>query len=212
MTTHAKSLFLESNCHEWVKTMAETNNSAEVTITIRLLRSFQHRTVKNMVLRNVDLNQTVGELKREVLTRLPNETRLVFPFSFFFLSYSLSCLSGWPMSPTVSWLKFWCRAFWNFLLRHSVPPPFRKMAYDTLKIEHQAHGAKTNDPLINKEADESLILNDDAATLSASGVKNETTITFFKYDDYVEYKNNPSLVWWRLKLSRSLYGRQDSES
>ena len=69
------------------------------------------------------------------------------------------------------------------------------MAYDTLKIEHQAHGAKTNDPLINKEADESLILNDDAATLSASGVKNETTITFFKYDDYVEYKNNPSLVW-----------------
>ena len=61
--------------------MAETNNAAEVTITIRLLRSFQHRTVKNMVLKNVDLNQTVGELKREVLTRLPNETRLVFPLS-----------------------------------------------------------------------------------------------------------------------------------
>jgi len=131
--------------------MAETNDTAEVTITIRLLRSFQHRTVKNMVLRNVDVNQTVGKLKSDVLTRLPNET--------------------------------------------SVPPPFRKMAYDTLKIEHQAHGAKTNDPLINKDADESLILGDDTATLSQAGVKNETTITFFKYDDYLEYKNNPTLVW-----------------
>ena len=77
----------------------------------------------------------------------------------------------------------------------SVPPPFRKVAYDTLKVEHQAHGAKTNDPLINKDADESLILGDDTATLSQAGVKNETTITFFKYDDYLEYKNNPTLVW-----------------
>ena len=80
-------------------------------------------------------------------------------------------------------------------LPFSVPPPFRKVAYDTLKIEHQAHRAKTNDPLINKDADESLILGDDTATLSQAGVKNETTITFFKYDDYLEYKNNPTLVW-----------------
>jgi len=132
--------------------MTSTDNAVEeVTITIRLLRSFQHRTVKNLILKNVDLNKTVGELKKEIVGRLPNET--------------------------------------------SVPPPFRKHAYDTLKIEHQAHGAKTNDPLINKEADESLILADDQATLSQAGVKNETTITFFKYDDYLQYKDNPTLVW-----------------
>ena len=39
-----------------------------------------------------------------------------------------------------------------------LPPPFRKYEYDTLKIEHQAHGAKTNDPVINYENDEELIL------------------------------------------------------
>ena len=47
----------------------------EVTITIRLLRSFQHRTVKNLILKNVDLEKTVGELKKEIVGRLPNETR-----------------------------------------------------------------------------------------------------------------------------------------
>ena len=76
-----------------------------------------------------------------------------------------------------------------------MPPPFRKFAYDTLKIEHQAHGAKSNDPLINKEGDESLILADDSRSLAESGVKDETTITFFKLDDYMKYKENPTLVW-----------------
>jgi hypothetical protein len=28
---------------------------------------------------------------------------------------------------------------------------FRKYEYDSLKIEHHAHGAKTSDPVINKE-------------------------------------------------------------
>ena len=40
----------------------------------------------------------------------------------------------------------------------SLPPPFRKFCYDTLKIEHQAHGAKTSDPVINTERDGELIL------------------------------------------------------
>ena len=34
----------------------------------------------------------------------------------------------------------------------------RKYAYDTLKVEHQAHGAKTSDPVINTGDDERLIL------------------------------------------------------
>lgn len=76
----------------------------------------------------------------------------------------------------------------------SLPPPFRKFHYDTLKIEHQAHGAKTNDPLINKNDDESLVLEEEA-TLSDCGVKNETTISFFKKDDYLSYKDNPTLLW-----------------
>ena len=34
----------------------------------------------------------------------------------------------------------------------------RKYSYDTLKVEHHAHGAKTSDPVINTEKDELLIL------------------------------------------------------
>ena len=30
--------------------------------------------------------------------------------------------------------------------------------YDTLKIEHHAHGAKSSDPVINKQDDDKLIL------------------------------------------------------
>jgi hypothetical protein len=35
----------------------------------------------------------------------------------------------------------------------TLPFLFRKYEYDSLKIEHHAHGAKTSDPVINKEND-----------------------------------------------------------
>ena len=43
------------------------------------------------------------------------------------------------------------------------PPCFecRKYDYDTLKIEHHAHGAKSNDPVINKHDDNKLIIKPD---------------------------------------------------
>ena len=40
-------------------------------------------------------------------------------------------------------------------------PLFRKYDYDTLKIEHHAHGAKSNDPVINKHDDDKLIIKPD---------------------------------------------------
>jgi hypothetical protein len=45
----------------------------------------------------------------------------------------------------------------HYQLSHSSPSIrnlaylFRKYEYDSLKIEHHAHGAKTSDPVINKE-------------------------------------------------------------
>ena len=66
----------------------------------------------------------------------------------------------------------------------------RKYTYDGLKIEHQAHGSKTSDPVINKEADEQLFLVP-GSTLRAQGVKNETEISMFNKNDYFEYKTGP---------------------
>lgn len=55
------------------------------------------------------------------------------------------------------------------------------------QIEHQAHGAKSNDPVINCENDEELILIP-GKTLGKSNIRNETEISFFRLSDYKAYK------------------------
>ncbi|EFX88526.1 hypothetical protein DAPPUDRAFT_41247 [Daphnia pulex] len=118
------------------------------TIIIRVIRSFEYRNIRNVVLKNVPLSLTTEELKTRIIQEL-------------------------GVAP-------------------GLPPPFRKYEYDTLKIEHHAHGAKTNDPVINHENDEGLILKAER-TLKESDVRHETEISFFKYDDYMSYKKNPVL-------------------
>ncbi|XP_015257723.1 PREDICTED: UPF0538 protein C2orf76 homolog [Cyprinodon variegatus] len=78
--------------------------------------------------------------------------------------------------------------------RPGLPPPFRNYGYDTMKIIHQAHGAKTNELVMSLDDDEKLILQDDQ-TLKAAGVANETEVGFFRKDDYVYYKANPQSSW-----------------
>ena len=71
----------------------------------------------------------------------------------------------------------------------------RKFTYDSLKIEHQAGGAKTSDPVISKERDETLVLikpaDADAGTVFKTigelGVRDETEVSLFSWKDYVEY-------------------------
>jgi len=120
------------------------------TIIIRVIRSFEFRNIRNIVLKDVPLTITCEELLSLVFQKL-------------------------PIAP-------------------GLPPPFRKYDYDTLKIEHQAHGAKTNDPVINCENDEDLILKP-GKQLKDMGIKNETEISLFKMSDYMSYKGNPVLRW-----------------
>jgi len=117
-----------------------------VTLVIRVIRSFPHRNIRNLVLKNVHLNITTEQL----------------------LDLAKSSVSS----------------------SSSLPPPFRKFAYDCLKIEHQAHGSKTSDPVINTEDDEKLLLKP-GITLDQQGVKEETEISLFKKEDYYEYKAGP---------------------
>ncbi|XP_061578991.1 UPF0538 protein C2orf76 homolog [Cololabis saira] len=78
--------------------------------------------------------------------------------------------------------------------REGLPPPFRKHAYDTMKIIHQPHGAKTNELVMSLEDDERLILQDEQ-TLGAAGVVNETEVAFFRREDYSQYKADPTTSW-----------------
>uniref|UniRef100_UPI00358E73DF UPF0538 protein C2orf76 homolog isoform X1 n=2 Tax=Myxine glutinosa TaxID=7769 RepID=UPI00358E73DF len=78
--------------------------------------------------------------------------------------------------------------------RQSLPPPFRKHQYDTLKIIHKPHGAKTNELVVSLEDDDELMLNPDGA-LDTSGICHETELAFFKMEEYLKFKDNPVTVW-----------------
>ncbi|XP_040913426.1 UPF0538 protein C2orf76 homolog [Toxotes jaculatrix] len=124
--------------------------AAETVVTVRLVRSFEHRNFKPVVFHEVNLDQTVQDfmkLVREDITTRPG-----------------------------------------------LPPPFRKYAYDTMKIIHQAHGSKTNELVMSLDDDEKLILHD-GQTLRTAGVANETEVAFFRREDYGLYKANPKTAW-----------------
>lgn len=112
------------------------------TLTIRLIRSFEFRNWKALVLHSVPVSSTTTEELIELI-------RVT-------------------------------------LLTSTIPTPFKTFNYDTLKIEYQPHGFKTNDPLINTENDEELLLKS-GLTLEAQGIQNETEISFFRKSDYLEY-------------------------
>ena len=68
-----------------------------------------------------------------------------------------------------------------------------KSEFFHLQIEHQAHGAKTNDPVINTENDQELMLKA-GNTLELSDVRNETEIAFFNLTDYRNYQASKKLL------------------
>ncbi|XP_049904326.1 UPF0538 protein C2orf76 homolog isoform X6 [Epinephelus moara] len=75
--------------------------AAEAVVTVRLVRSFEHRNFKPVVFHRVRLDQTVQDFIQLVRD--------------------------------------------DIATRQGLPPPFKKYAYDTMKIIHQAHGAKPQD-------------------------------------------------------------------
>jgi len=118
--------------------------SEKATITIRLIKSFEHKNWRPFVLRDIDLQIDCESLKSIIEEKLPSS---------------------------------------------SLPLPFKTLKnLDTFKIEYQAFGAKTSDPLINTESGDENFLKP-GVPLDHQGVKNETEITFFKIDDYLKYKN-----------------------
>jgi len=121
-----------------------TTNPSETTtiLSIRLIRSFEHRNLRFFPLKAVDLSWTTEQLMSVIKENIKNST--------------------------------------------SLPPPFRKFDFDTLKIEHQAHGFKSNDPVMNCENDDQLILKP-GQKLNESNVRHETEIAFFKLSDYQAY-------------------------
>ncbi|XP_041663644.1 UPF0538 protein C2orf76 homolog [Cheilinus undulatus] len=126
------------------------SSSGAPVVTVRLVRSFEHRNFRPVVYRGVSLDQTVDEFIKTVKD--------------------------------------------DITMRSDLPAPFRKYDYDTMKIVHQAHGAKTNELVMSLDDDEELILRD-GQTLREAGVANETEVAFFRKEDYGRFKANPKTVW-----------------
>nr|XP_014341083.1 PREDICTED: UPF0538 protein C2orf76 homolog isoform X2 [Latimeria chalumnae] len=113
----------------------------EVTLTVRLVRSFEHRNFKSMVYQKVNLNQSVKEFIAFLQNDIPS--------------------------------------------RAGLPPPFKKHTYDTLKIIHQAHGAKTNELVVSLEDDDKLMLKEDSV-LKSAGV--DTADEWFQVQGHLPVK------------------------
>ncbi|XP_043930929.1 UPF0538 protein C2orf76 homolog [Protopterus annectens] len=54
--------------------------SKEAIVTVRLVRSFEHRNFKPVVYQNVDLNQTVKDFMEFVKNDIPSRSGLPLPF------------------------------------------------------------------------------------------------------------------------------------
>lgn len=124
-------------------------SSEDLTLSIRLIRSCEHRNIRFLPLHQVDKQWTSDQLMEVIKEKVKNSS--------------------------------------------SLPPPFKKFDFNCLKIEHQAHGAKTNDPVINTENDQELMLKA-GNTLELSDVRNETEIAFFNLTDYRNYQASKKLL------------------
>ncbi|KAG8432185.1 hypothetical protein GDO86_016720 [Hymenochirus boettgeri] len=124
--------------------------SQDITITVRLVRSFEHRNFRPVVYHGINLHQTVADFISHIKDDIP--------------------------------------------FRSTLPLPFKNHPYDTLKIIHQAHGAKTNELVVGLEDDDKLILPPER-TLGEAGVAHETELAFFCKKDYQTYKANPVSKW-----------------
>ncbi|PVU99200.1 hypothetical protein BB559_000911 [Furculomyces boomerangus] len=125
-------------------------NSTETTnlITVRVIKNFEYRTIKNLVLRVNLEKMTVGDLM-ELCKKEINE--------------------------------------------RSMFKAFRTVDYDTLKIYTHAFGHKTQNLAINLETID--FLEDKDLTLAQVGIKNETELSMFNRNAFLEYKANPSTKW-----------------
>lgn len=129
-------------------------------LTIRIIKSFPYRNVKNHILTSVDLKLTTPKQLLERVQTIINTT------------------GG---------------------LR-----PYRNVVYNTVKVYTKAHGTKSMNLVINFEGDEELVLAcDDEANKKAGesqslwdlGIENETELSVFNWEAYVEFKKNPEEKW-----------------
>nr|KAJ3420251.1 hypothetical protein HK105_005910 [Polyrhizophydium stewartii] len=141
-------------------------------LTVRVIKSFEYRTAKNLVLHNVSPDMLVSELKA-----LATET------GQWALAAALLTLGHVAAAADVA----------KEIKSSAAFRPYHNSTFDCLKLYFNAHGAKTQNLIINLDHDEYIM--DDAKTLRDYGVQNETELSFFQRAAYDSYKAHPETKW-----------------
>ncbi|CAH8497323.1 unnamed protein product [Schistosoma turkestanicum] len=74
-----------------------------------------------------------------------------------------------------------------------IPPPFKNLCFDALKIRHKAFKTKSGELLVDIEGDP--IPSDSDQTLESLEIVNETEVAVFKMNDFLAQRNNPEFLW-----------------
>ena len=66
---------------------------------------------------------------------------------------------------------------------------------DTFKRYYTRHAAKTNNAIINVGEDDKMVILDMESKLADLGVEHETEISWFNWEEYQKFCNNPQFKW-----------------
>lgn len=139
-------------------------------LTLRLIKSFEYRSIKSLVLRDVDLSMTLKDFIEYIKQGKLKEIECI---TYIILAIINQSAFKWSSNAI----------------------------FDTLKLYTQPFGAKSQNLAINFDNDEELILISPkhqellSRTLNSLGCKNETELSYFNYDQYINYKNDPKILW-----------------
>ncbi|KAG6833209.1 hypothetical protein H0H87_010272 [Tephrocybe sp. NHM501043] len=142
----------------------ESRPKTSATLTVRIIKSFQYRTERSLVLHNIDLEHTtVADLKYTAHNAVQNQP-------------------GWKPYRTVALdtLKLYTKA-------HGA-----KACRILLFQSSNAYPSQTTNLIINLDHDD-WILDEDNKTLADCGFENETEVSFFNRELYEQFKLDPTV-------------------
>lgn len=74
-------------------------------------------------------------------------------------------------------------------------PAASPVPLDTFKRYYTRHAAKTNNAIINVGEDDTMVMMDMEGKLADLGMTHETEISWFNWEEYQKFCNNPQFKW-----------------
>lgn len=119
--------------------VAPVGDNTNAIITVRVIKSLPYKNFRPLVFHNVDVTKTTLAQLRDMVWQ-----RIVLIIFSIFINIIMRII-GIRSTPSLK--------------------QYENCPLDTFKLFYHAHGAKTNNPMINLGGDEQLVLRDDSKLL-----------------------------------------------